>query len=110
MLGFSLGGMVAQQIALERLDAFRRLMLVGTAPRGGEEIMVRFQPGAGIYAPIRIVLYGEDGGSVLAYDRPSDQFGQFGDGRVTQVGRDLDREVEALVLQVLAPKDGDPAG
>jgi pimeloyl-ACP methyl ester carboxylesterase len=39
VLGFSLGGMVAQQMALERPTIFRRIMLVGTAPRGGEDIM-----------------------------------------------------------------------
>jgi pimeloyl-ACP methyl ester carboxylesterase len=39
VLGFSLGGMVAQQMALDRPTIFRRLILVGTAPRGGEDIM-----------------------------------------------------------------------
>jgi pimeloyl-ACP methyl ester carboxylesterase len=39
VLGFSLGGMVAQQMALERPSIFRRIMLVGTAPRGGDDIM-----------------------------------------------------------------------
>ena len=39
VLGFSLGGMVAQQMALERPSIFRRMILVGTAPRGGEDIM-----------------------------------------------------------------------
>jgi pimeloyl-ACP methyl ester carboxylesterase len=39
VLGFSLGGMIAQQMALERPSAFRRMILVGTAPRGGEDIM-----------------------------------------------------------------------
>jgi len=39
VLGFSLGGMVAQQLVLERPRIFRRLILVGTAPRGGEDIM-----------------------------------------------------------------------
>jgi pimeloyl-ACP methyl ester carboxylesterase len=39
VLGFSLGGMVAQQMVLERPSIFRRMMLVGTAPRGGEDIM-----------------------------------------------------------------------
>ena len=39
VLGFSLGGMVAQQMALQRPSIFRRMMLVGTAPRGGEDIM-----------------------------------------------------------------------
>lgn len=39
VLGFSLGGMVAQQMVLERPSIFRRMILVGTAPRGGEDIM-----------------------------------------------------------------------
>ena len=39
VLGFSLGGMVAQQMARDRPSIFRRMILVGTAPRGGEEIM-----------------------------------------------------------------------
>src|SRR5262245_25136701 len=39
VLGFSLGGMVAQQMALERPSVFRRMILVGTAPRGGDDIM-----------------------------------------------------------------------
>ena len=39
LLGFSLGGMVAQQVALERPALVRRMLLVGTAPEGGEDIM-----------------------------------------------------------------------
>jgi pimeloyl-ACP methyl ester carboxylesterase len=39
VLGFSLGGMVAQVVALERASLFRRIILVGTAPRGGEDVM-----------------------------------------------------------------------
>ncbi len=39
VLGYSLGGMVAQQMALERPSVLRRLILVGTAPRGGDDIM-----------------------------------------------------------------------
>ena len=39
VLGFSLGGMVAQQMALERPSMINRMILVGTAPRGGEDIM-----------------------------------------------------------------------
>jgi pimeloyl-ACP methyl ester carboxylesterase len=39
VVGFSLGGMVAQQMALERPSVFHRMILVGTAPRGGEDIM-----------------------------------------------------------------------
>jgi pimeloyl-ACP methyl ester carboxylesterase len=39
LLGFSLGGMVAQQAALERPSLIRRMLLVGTAPEGGDDIM-----------------------------------------------------------------------
>ena len=39
VLGFSLGGMIAQQIAKDRPSIIRRMILVGTAPRGGEDIM-----------------------------------------------------------------------
>src|SRR6266478_487395 len=39
VLGYSLGGMVALQIVQERPSVFRRMILVGTAPRGGEDIM-----------------------------------------------------------------------
>ena len=39
VLGFSLGGMVAQQTAQDRPSLIRRMLLVGTAPKGGEDIM-----------------------------------------------------------------------
>src|SRR3984885_14020730 len=39
VLGYSLGGMVALQMVQDRPSIFRRLILVGTAPRGGEDIM-----------------------------------------------------------------------
>ena len=39
VLGFSLGGMVAQQMALDRPSSIHRMILVGTAPRGGEDLM-----------------------------------------------------------------------
>src|SRR6266478_7709292 len=35
-LGFSIGGFVAQEITLQAPDLVRRLVLVGTGPRGGE--------------------------------------------------------------------------
>ena len=37
LLGFSLGGCIAQQIAAEHERLVRKLILVGTAPKGGEE-------------------------------------------------------------------------
>ena len=36
VVGFSLGGMIAQQLALEHPELVQRLILLGTAPRGGE--------------------------------------------------------------------------
>ena len=50
VLGFSLGGMARQAIALKRPSLIRRMLLVGTAPEGGEDIMhlekpeLRFDP------------------------------------------------------------------
>src|SRR5467141_847530 len=39
VVGYSLGGMVALQMVQDRPSSFRRMILVGTAPRGGEDIM-----------------------------------------------------------------------
>ena len=44
MLGYSLGGMVAQQIALDRPSLVRKMLLVGTAPEGGEDVMHMEKP------------------------------------------------------------------
>ncbi len=44
VLGYSLGGMIAQQMAQDRPKILRRLILVGTAPRGGEDIMHLAKP------------------------------------------------------------------
>jgi len=50
LLGFSMGGYVAQQIAVDRPELVRRLILVGTGPRGGE--------GMGQLAPDVAPLFG----------------------------------------------------
>jgi pimeloyl-ACP methyl ester carboxylesterase len=39
VLGLSLGGMIAQDMVLDRPSIFRRMILVGTTPRGGDDIM-----------------------------------------------------------------------
>ena len=49
VLGFSLGGMIAQQMAVDRPSIFRRMVLVGTAPRGGEDIMHLDKPSLAKY-------------------------------------------------------------
>jgi pimeloyl-ACP methyl ester carboxylesterase len=50
LFGFSMGGFVAQQIAVDRPELVRRLILVGTGPRGGD--------GMGRLAPDVAPLFG----------------------------------------------------
>ena len=53
--------------------------------------MTRYQLAAGLYAPLRVIIYEkDDGGSCIEYDLPSSLFGQFGDDRVTEIARGLD--------------------
>jgi hypothetical protein len=64
--------------------------------------MTRYQLAAGLYAPLRLYLYEDSRGhAVFEYDLPSSLFGQFGDERVTAVGRELDMELEEA-LEVAA--------
>jgi uncharacterized protein (DUF302 family) len=60
--------------------------------------MTRHRLAAGLYAPLRVMLYeDETGGSIFEYDRPSSFFGQYGDERVTDVGRYLDAALETVL-------------
>ena len=60
--------------------------------------MTRHRLPAGLYAPLRVILFeDEQGRGVFEYDRPSSVFGQFGDERVTEVGRHLDAALEAAL-------------
>jgi uncharacterized protein (DUF302 family) len=60
--------------------------------------MTRHQLPAALYAPLRVVLFeDEHGRGVFEYDRPSSFFGQYGDERVTEVGRYLDAALEAAL-------------
>jgi hypothetical protein len=60
--------------------------------------MTRHQLPAALYAPLRVVLYENAAGSAtFEYDRPSKLFGQFGDERVTAVGRELDAALEGAL-------------
>src|SRR5882672_10984734 len=49
LLGFSLGGFVAQQVALDSPELIRRAILAGTGPQGGEG-MANFTPKVTEYA------------------------------------------------------------
>ena len=59
--------------------------------------MTRHCLAAALYAPLRVE--NEEGKAVFEYDKPSSLFGQFGDDRVTEVGRYLDAALEAALKQ-----------
>jgi pimeloyl-ACP methyl ester carboxylesterase len=58
LLGFSMGGLVAQEITLQAPQLVRRLILVGTGPRGGEGMQPMPPEAAKIFS--------------ARYDRPED--------------------------------------
>ena len=62
--------------------------------------MTQHQLSASLYAPLRVVLYENEAGyAVFEYDRPSSLFGQFGDERVTAIGRELDAKLESVLVK-----------
>ena len=62
------------------------------------ERMTRYALAAGLYAPLRVVLFEDESGkAIFEYDLPSSLFGQFGDERITEVGRELDAELETVL-------------
>ena len=62
--------------------------------------MTRHDLGAGLYAPLRVLISETDvGRTCVEYDLPSSLFGRLGDDRITQVARTLDRKLEELVVR-----------
>ena len=65
------------------------------------ETMFRHDPKALLYAPLRMLVYGDaDGNAIFTMDRPSDAFGSLGIAEVTKVGEELDRKVANLLRVV----------
>ncbi|MGB6522011.1 MAG: DUF302 domain-containing protein [Candidatus Cybelea sp.] len=65
--------------------------------------MTRHVLAAGLYAPIRVILYeAEDGRTRFEYDRPLSTFGQFGDEAVTAVATALDAALERTLRDAAA--------
>jgi uncharacterized protein (DUF302 family) len=57
---------------------------------------------AGLYAPLRMLLYENDEGrTCVEYDKPSSLFGQFSDDRISTTAATLDRKLEALVTAAI---------
>jgi uncharacterized protein (DUF302 family) len=64
--------------------------------------MTRYQMGAGLYAPLRLLVYENASGEcIVEYDQPSSLFGQFGDPRVLNVGQELDRKLAAVLRRAV---------
>jgi Domain of unknown function DUF302 len=62
------------------------------------ERMTRHDVAAGLYAPLRVMLYEDHSGqAIFEYDLPSSLFAQFDDDRIAEVGRELDAELEAVL-------------
>lgn len=63
--------------------------------------MTRYNLGAALYAPLRVVLFETEAGDVVfEYDKPSTLFGQFEDEKIAEVARYLDHELEAALVKV----------
>jgi len=55
--------------------------------------MTRHNIRAALYAPLRILVYEENGKAFVEYDLPSTLFGQFCDKQITAVGEELDKKL-----------------
>src|SRR4051812_38352317 len=53
--------------------------------------------GSGLYAPLSLLVTGEERSTLIEYDRPSTLFAQFDDSGIAAVARELDEKVAALV-------------
>jgi Domain of unknown function DUF302 len=65
------------------------------------ETMFRHDPKAMLYAPLRVLVYGDAGGNaVFTMDQPGPAFGSLGIAEVAKVGLALDRKVANLLRVV----------
>ncbi|MDB5860836.1 MAG: hypothetical protein JWQ76_4525 [Ramlibacter sp.] len=63
--------------------------------------MTQHRLAAGLYAPIRVLLYEAEGSTaVFEYDRPSTAFALFGDDRIDAVAKRLDAQLQSVLQDV----------
>jgi uncharacterized protein (DUF302 family) len=63
--------------------------------------MTKVNPAAGLYAPLRVVVYANaDGGTTMEYDRPTSMFGQFRSPQIDAVAQSLDQRLLAFLKKV----------
>jgi len=106
ILGHSMGGEIAQLIALDRSDLVRRLVLVGTGPRGGDAIARQAPEVAPLFA--RRDELGEDRWLPIMFS-PSKESQAAGRAFVSRItARTDDRYVERFVRRVIDFLDVQP--
>jgi uncharacterized protein (DUF302 family) len=63
--------------------------------------MTKVNPAAGLYAPLRVVVYANaEGGTTMEYDRPSSMFGQFKDAEIDAMAQSLDQRLMTFLKNV----------
>jgi len=63
--------------------------------------MTKVNPAAGLYAPLRVVVYANpQGGTTMEYDRPSSMFVQFNSAEIDAVAQSLDSRMLTLLKKV----------
>jgi pimeloyl-ACP methyl ester carboxylesterase len=104
LFGFSLGGGVAQMIALQAPDLVRRMILAGTGPRGGEGIDEILK--IALVASLKAALTLKDSRNYLFFPRTpagkraaKDYFGRL---KERKTGRDKRISLQAQLAQVKA--------
>ncbi|MEK8047852.1 alpha/beta fold hydrolase [Ideonella margarita] len=104
LFGFSMGGMIAQEVALKRPQLVRRMILAGTGPAGGEGIST--VAGVANYDMLRGLLTGQDPKQYLFFTRTARgiEAGKAFLARLKERSQDRDQEiaVAAYVAQLQA--------
>jgi uncharacterized protein (DUF302 family) len=63
--------------------------------------MTKVNPAAGLYAPLRVVVYASaEGGTTMEYDRPSSMFGQFKNAEIDTMAQSLDQRLMTFLKKV----------
>ena len=93
LLGFSLGGMVAQEVVLKQPQLVRKMVLAGTGPAGGEGISS--VAGVTFYDMLRGFFTGQDAKQFLFFTRTPNgiEAGKAFLARLKERTEDLDTEI-----------------
>ena len=63
--------------------------------------MTNVNPAAGLYAPLRVVVYANpQGGTTMEYDRPTSMFGQFKSAEIDAMAQSLDQRLLTFLKKV----------